>query len=124
MATVLVVDDDPLVLKMLALILKREGFSVLAAGGGLEAMLEWMSHRGEIDLLISDVEMPEIDGPTLASLLLAENPALAVLFLSGYPDSAQLNGCQRFELLLKPFSCSTLLTKVRQLAGNGLRTAQ
>jgi two-component system, cell cycle sensor histidine kinase and response regulator CckA len=124
MATVLVVDDDPLVLKMLALILRREGFTVLAAGDGIEAMLEWMSHRGEIDLLISDVQMPEIDGPTLASLLLAENPALAVLFISGYPDSAQLNGSQRFELLLKPFSCSTLLTKVRQLAGNGLRTAQ
>jgi CheY-like chemotaxis protein len=113
MATVLLVDDEPLVLHMVALILEKHGFTVLAADSGSEAIRLSRSHHGEIDLLFSDVVMPGMDGPTLAAELLAEQPALPVLFMSGGCDSLHLD--KPFRFVSKPFDLATLLITVRDL---------
>jgi two-component system cell cycle sensor histidine kinase/response regulator CckA len=124
--TALVVDDEPLVRRMVALVLEQDGISVLTAGSGADAIELSRSHHGEIDLLVSDVRMPQMDGCTLANQLQAENPDLPVLLISGYceNDAAERS---RFPLLPKPFSVTSLLQIVHGLlsqavgrtAGNG-----
>jgi len=114
MATVLVVDDEPLIRSMLSDVLRREGHSVFAAGGGVQALSLFQSHRREIDLLISDIVMPGMDGPALATKMQAESPGLPVLLMSGCYDSKRLD--KSFEFLPKPFSISDLLQRVRNLA--------
>jgi two-component system, cell cycle sensor histidine kinase and response regulator CckA len=113
MATVLVVDDEPLMCTMLAHFLKDEGFAVLTAACGSQAISLFRSHLGEIDLLISDIVMPGMDGPSLARELKSVNPDLAVLLMSGNCDSKQIDNT--FAFLPKPFSMRNLLTRVRSL---------
>jgi two-component system, cell cycle sensor histidine kinase and response regulator CckA len=119
--TVLVVDDEPLVRKMVALMLEGDGFSVLTAGDGPEAIDLSRSHRGGIDLLVSDVRMPEMDGRTLARELQAENPALPVLLMSGFCETEPEQQHRRFPILPKPFSLSSLLFVVRRLLNDRAR---
>ena len=83
MATILVVDDEPQVLLLIAGALEREGHQVLTAGGGAEAISIWKAWPGGIDLLLSDVDMPEIDGLTLVQALRAMSPELHVILMSG-----------------------------------------
>ena len=113
MPTVLVVDDEPMLREMVALMLENDGFSVLTAGSGPDAIDLSRSHRGEIDLLVSDVRMPMMDGCTLANHLQAENPALPVLLISGYCENEVRRS--RFPILPKPFSMKSLLGVVRDL---------
>jgi two-component system cell cycle sensor histidine kinase/response regulator CckA len=113
--TVLVVDDEPLVRKMVALMLEEDGFWVLTAGSGPDAIDLSRSHPGTIDILVSDIRMPVMDGCTLATELQAENPHLPVLLISGHCDSETAERRGRFPLLPKPFSMTSLLAKVRGL---------
>jgi two-component system cell cycle sensor histidine kinase/response regulator CckA len=96
-------------------VLKQEGFDVLTAENGHDAIHVSQSHRGKIDLLVSDVTMPGMDGPTLADELTAKDPNLPVLFISGYPE--RMSGRRRnpFRLLLKPFSASALMLEVNNM---------
>ena len=112
MPTVLVVDDERLICALLTSILEHEGFTVITAGSGAEALSAFRSHDGAIDLLISDVCIPGMDGPSLASELLALAPGMAVLFISGEEDFER---CRGFELLCKPFPLAVLVEKVRGL---------
>jgi two-component system cell cycle sensor histidine kinase/response regulator CckA len=121
--TVLVVDDEPLVRKMVALMLEQEGFSVLTAGNGPDAIHLSRSHEGAIDLLVSDVRMPLMDGCTLARELQALNPALPVLLISGHCESEMDEPRGRFPLLPKPFSMKSLLDQVSGLLNHTLRRA-
>ena len=111
--TVLVVDDEPMLREMVAQMLENDGFSVLTAGNGPDAIDLSRSHQGEIDLLVSDVRMPLMDGCTLANHLQAENPALPVLLMSGYCENETRRS--RFPMLPKPFSMKSLLGVVRDL---------
>ena len=124
MPTILVVDDEPLVLNMVAMMLEGDGSCILTAGGGAEAIDIWRSRRGDIDLLISDMRMPVMDGCSLANQLQAEDPDLPVLLISGYFES-EPTGCNgRFPLLPKPFSMPSLLNTVHTLLGQPVcRTA-
>jgi two-component system cell cycle sensor histidine kinase/response regulator CckA len=115
MTTILVVDDEPAIRSLLALVLEQRGFSVLTAECGREALSLSRAHRGEIDLLISDVTMPEMDGPTLAKNMVAETPALSVLLISGCCDSRQFEHCQPFSLLPKPLHLGSFLSAVQNL---------
>lgn len=117
MPTILVVDDEPGIRTLLAFALERQGFSVLTAGCGQEALSMSRAHRGEIDLLVSDVMMPEMDGPTLAKNLVAENPTLSVLLISGCCDSEQFENCRPFSLLPKPLYLASFLAAVQSLTG-------
>jgi hypothetical protein len=113
MATVLVVDDEPVIRSLVTEVLQGEGHLVFSAGCGTQALSLFRSHS-EIDLLISDIAMPEMDGPSLARRLRAERPGLPVLLMSGSCQNGQVNN--RFEFLSKPFSITELLTRVRRLA--------
>ena len=115
MATILVVEDEPAIRELIAMVLKRERFSVITADDASGALQMWRMHRDQIDLLISDVIMPGMDGPTLAKRLTAENPALAVLLISGWCDNAQFDLCRQFEFLPKPLDLSALIAAVQNL---------
>ena len=115
MATVLVVDDEPSVRRMIAAVLEQQGYFVLIADSGSHALSVSRAYHGEIDLLVSDVVMPLMDGPALARDLTRERPGLPVLLVSGYCDAAQIDRCRPFPLLPKPFCISSLVATVHSL---------
>ncbi|MBK8240018.1 MAG: response regulator [Deltaproteobacteria bacterium] len=116
--TLLVVEDDSQVRRVVAETLARQGYRVLTAQHGLDAIDVAGRHEGGIDLLITDVVMPKMGGPELAHELRSARPGLRVLFVSGYSEHAMIRegalGDQE-SLLEKPFSRDRLLERVRQL---------
>jgi two-component system, cell cycle sensor histidine kinase and response regulator CckA len=110
--TVLVVEDEPQLRTMLAEFLQQEGFTVLTADCGSQAISLFRSHP-EIALLISDILMPGMDGPSLAGALQSVNPNLPVLLMSGNCDPEQMDNT--FAFIPKPFSFLDLLGKVKAL---------
>lgn len=111
--TILAVDDEEMMRSLIASILRDNGFNVLTADCSTHAMSVFREHAGNIDLLITDVVMPGMDGPTLAAALRTVRPDLPVLLISGYCEPEHLAG--GFEFLSKPFSLSDMLSKVRAL---------
>jgi two-component system cell cycle sensor histidine kinase/response regulator CckA len=114
-STILVVDDEPVICKIIGLALEHEGFHVLSAENGPDAIRLSESHPGEIDLLLSDVTMPGMDGPTLARHLRAADPDLPVLFVSGYWEETPAPTDEPLPVLSKPFSLDLLLRLVRRM---------
>ena len=113
--TVLVVDDEPIVLSLARSILTRHGYHVLPAARGDEALL--LYRRGSIDLLLTDVVMPSMSGPELAHEIKKENSGLRCIFMSGYePDQIKSYGPNGVgcDYLRKPFTPEVLLRKVRE----------
>lgn len=115
MSTILVVDDEPVICKLIGLALEQEGFQVLRAENGFDAIGLSESHPGEIDLLVSDVTMPGMDGPTLAGKLREADPDLPVLFVSGQYEEAPPHEDKPRLVLAKPFSLDLLLRTVRRM---------
>jgi CheY-like chemotaxis protein len=116
--TVLVVEDEPLVRDLVARTLRRGGFTVLLADNGEGGLQVADSCEGAIDLLLTDVIMPRMSGPELATRLLTQRPDLRVLLVSGYAsESLDLRGALTAgaEFLQKPFTPSVLLARVRTL---------
>jgi len=116
--TVLLVEDEEGVRRAVHSTLERSGYHVLVAASGPEALEIARSHHGPIDLLISDVVMPHMNGRELAKALVAERPQIAVIFISGYPgDTLQSKGALAAEavFLPKPFTPLALSTKVREI---------
>ncbi len=118
--TVCVVDDDPGVLKLAVVILKREGYTVLSAKDP-QAAVALLATSGAVDLLLTDVVMPGMDGPTLFGEVRQTRPGLRVLYMSGYADEAVVRRgvfAPGTHFIPKPFVRETLLSKVREaLAG-------
>lgn len=115
MPRLLVVDDDPLVLKMLERILVNAGFQVLTAKNGLAAIRIVQSVQGDIDLLVSDVEMPEMGGTALAAAMRVSYPEVPILFISGNNHVLALPGQEPYLFLLKPFTHGALLRAIYRL---------
>jgi two-component system cell cycle sensor histidine kinase/response regulator CckA len=115
MSAILVVDDEPMVRALVAVALEQEGFAVLTAESGADALSLSRMHRGDIGLLITDVTMPEMDGPTLARKMELEDPGLPVLYISGQCDPAEVDLRHGSQFLAKPFSITTLIDQVRNL---------
>jgi two-component system cell cycle sensor histidine kinase/response regulator CckA len=113
--TILAVDDEPLVRTLVATVLEENGFDVLTADCGARAIAAFHESASEIDLLISDIVMPGMDGPSLAAQLLAERPELKVILMSGYCAPEQLD--HGYEFLPKPFSLPDMLARVRRMVG-------
>ncbi|MGQ0456946.1 MAG: response regulator [Hyphomicrobium sp.] len=112
---VLLVEDEVEVRQFAVRALTSKGYQVLEASDGVEA-LEVMSKHGDVDIVVSDVVMPEMDGPTLFKELRKRNPSMKVIFVSGYPNEAfreQLGG-EDFAFLPKPFSLPQLAAKVKE----------
>jgi PAS domain S-box-containing protein len=116
--TLLLVEDEAALRQLVVTMLDEEGYAVLQAGNGLDAIALAERHRGPIDLLITDVVMPRLSGPELAQQLRGLRPGLEVLFMSGYNDSRLISrGVEqaKVNLLTKPFTPDQLLSKVREL---------
>ena len=108
---VLLADDEPLVRDLVHVLLHSWGYRVLLACNGREAMEIAEEHKGPIDLLVSDVTMPAMDGPELAEKLKAKRPSLRVILLSGYSHSEiVLQGGWKF--IQKPFQVHELRAAV------------
>jgi DNA-binding NtrC family response regulator len=114
------VEDEDAVLKMAARVLRDHGYTVFEARGAREARVLCQEHRTAIDLLLTDVVMPEVSGPELAEELLNAMPGLRVLFMSGYPGGAlRLSRLPpATDFIEKPFAPSLLARKVSELLGN------
>ncbi len=84
--TVLLAEDEPLVLEVGELLLRELGYEVLTAGGGAEAIELSRRHEGPIDILMTDVVMPVVNGLKVAETLRVERPGIKVLFVSGYTE--------------------------------------
>ncbi len=110
-ATVLLVEDDDAIRRLVARLLHTSGFHVLSAGNGGEALLTCEAHTGPIDLLLTDVVMPRLNGRKLAERLAVLRPGLKVLYMSGYSDATMVIE-PGMHFLPKPFSASQLLAKV------------
>jgi PAS domain S-box-containing protein len=115
--TVLVVDDEEGLREVARRILTRGGYLVLVATGGAEALEIAASHPGPIDLLLTDVIMPQMQGPTVAKEVKKIKPNIKVLFMSGHAQSVleaeDVLGTE-FHLVEKPFDQRILLDHVRQ----------
>lgn len=110
-ATILVVDDEPQVRQLASRALEREGYRVIQATDGLEA-LGLFTNDARIDLLVTDVRMPHTDGIVLAAALRRRYPLIPVLFMSGYPRGTE-PAPEPF--LAKPFELHVLCDSVRRL---------
>src|SRR5438270_11352893 len=113
---VLVADDDAAVLALTSSILEAHGYRVLSALGGINALEQSRGREAEIALLLTDVVMPDLNGPHVAELLRAKNPGLRVLFMSGWePQVISHQGAFRhgYRTLCKPFSASGLIDAVQ-----------
>ena len=115
--TILLVEDEDGLRSLNARGLRSRGYSVIEASNGVEAMEALEEKDGAIDLVVSDVVMPEMDGPTLLREMRKRNPNLKIIFVSGYAEEAfdkSLPENEQFAFLPKPFALSALVEKVKE----------
>ena len=115
--TILIVEDEPILREMACDILKGSGYRLLEAATGREALELWRKRASEIDMVLTDMVMPDgVSGVDLAERLLADRPDLKILFTSGYSSTeinAELLSRSQARFLQKPFSNATLARAVR-----------
>jgi PAS domain S-box-containing protein len=113
--TVLLVEDDPSVLELVRDTLRHQGYQVIAASQGSDALRLAQAHAGRIDLLLADVVLPKMSGPALAARLVALRPGLKVVLMSGYPADAfsASREVANAAFLAKPFTIDELTRVVR-----------
>jgi CheY-like chemotaxis protein len=109
---ILVADDEELVRNLVAVIVRSDGYHVLIASDGVEALDLSRRYAGHIDLLISDIEMPRMTGVELANMLVRERPKIKVLLLSGYLNVEIPRG---WDFLRKPFAVDALRRAISSL---------
>ena len=116
--TILLVEDEPSVRRLTQRILEHGGYRVIAARSGREALALLESHTGRVDLLLTDVVMPEMNGKELSTQVKARVPGVKTLFMSGYTDDAiDRHGVLEpgVHFLAKPFVAATLTAKLREV---------
>jgi PAS domain S-box-containing protein len=124
--TILLVEDEESMRELACTLLENEGFTVLAASSGIDAINLAQRQDRNIDLLLTDVVMPGMSGPEVADRLKAEHPALKVLYMSGYTDDFMLqHGLlgEQVPLVEKPFTRESLLNNVRRILTDSARAA-
>src|SRR5665213_2226486 len=116
--TLLVAEDQPFFRKVLVKTLEKYGYKVLQAGNGAEAVQKALVHPGAIDLLLTDVMMPHINGKELADELKRKRPQIKVVFISGYSHEvlAQQGALDAgIHLIQKPFELDFLVGQIRKI---------
>jgi two-component system cell cycle sensor histidine kinase/response regulator CckA len=116
--TILLVEDEDTVRTFAARALGTRGYEVLQAESGEVALDVVRAHEGRIDLVVSDVVMPNMDGPTMAKELKGLLPGIPIIFVSGYAEDAfakNLDPDQEFHFLPKPFSLKQLAAAVKEV---------
>jgi two-component system, cell cycle sensor histidine kinase and response regulator CckA len=114
--TILLVEDEEGLRQLNARGLASRGYTVLEAANGVEAIEVLEKHGGKVDLVVSDVVMPEMDGPTLLRELRTRDPSLKIIFVSGYAEDAfqkHLPADGQFAFLAKPFTLKQLVNEVK-----------
>ncbi len=118
--TILLVEDEEGLRGLNARGLASRGYTVLQAANGVEAIEVIDDHSGKIDLVVSDVVMPEMDGPTLLRELRGRDPDVKIIFVSGYAEEAfakNLPEDEKFSFLAKPFTLKQLVAAVKETIG-------
>ncbi len=122
--TILIADDEEAIRTYIREILEPEGFHLVEAADGLEAMEQLNRLGAGIGLVLADVQMPRMDGLTLGNAMSESHPTIPVLYISGYPldfdtehSARPLRPCA---FLAKPFSPRLLLERVRECLPQGL----
>lgn len=117
--TILLVDDEPQVVTLVREMLIREGYTVLGASSGAEALDALKFHENRVDLLLTDIVMPELNGRDLADQIRKLRPGLKVLYMSGFMKETILKyygiSIAGIPFLQKPFTRETLSRKVREV---------
>jgi two-component system cell cycle sensor histidine kinase/response regulator CckA len=116
--TILLVEDEDMLRNLSRIVLRKQGYNVLEAPHGADALAICQSHQGAIDLLVTDVVMPVLNGRELADQLARLRPETKVLYVSGYTEDAVVRKgvlAGNVWLLHKPFTPSTLASKVREV---------
>ena len=123
--TILLVEDEAPVRMFAVRALRNKGYEVLEADCGEHALEVFEAHEGKIDLIVTDVMMPGINGPTLIETLQAEQVErmqdVQVMFISGYAEDAFAEG-REFHFLAKPFTLKQLAAKVKEVLSGGSST--
>jgi CheY-like chemotaxis protein len=120
--TILLVEDEAAVRALAKRVLMQQGYRVLEASDGAIALRVAAAHVGEIDLVLTDVAMPNLGGLGMVEELRELSPGLRVLFMSGYPKDEVFpgKGSGQPPYLQKPFTGETLSTEVRAALGYAL----
>ncbi|MES2176621.1 MAG: GAF domain-containing protein [Gemmatimonadota bacterium] len=119
--TVLLVEDEVTVRRSVRRMLERAGYTVVEARHGADALLVWREHEGKIDLVLTDLRMPELGGRELIAMLRAIRPDLPAIAMSGYPPEMGIGPVenwgedQRLHFLAKPFTTDALLSAVDRM---------
>lgn len=118
---ILFVEDEDPVRTFVSRALQNKGYKVLEADSGEAALEVLEKYHGHLDLLISDVVMPSMDGPTLAQKVMEVFPDIKIILISGYAEAGFHKGLarERFSFIPKPFSLQTLAEKVRTVLEEG-----
>ncbi len=119
-ASILLVEDEEAVRAFAARALTSRGYKVFEANSGIEALEVMKELGGTIDLVVSDVVMPELDGPSMLRELRKTRPDLKIIFISGYAEDAfrkNLPENEKFHFLPKPFSLKQLAVAVKETLG-------
>jgi CheY-like chemotaxis protein len=127
-ATILLVEDDPAVRQVLAHGLEQEGYRVCTAGNGREALERYKERGAEIDLVVTDLVMPEMGGIALGEALREYGASMPILYVSGYHQDLENHGSGNLPLsagfLLKPFSPQTLAAAIQRALTAHLKTGR
>jgi CheY-like chemotaxis protein len=115
--TILVVDDDPTVRRLTAAILKINGYNVIEANCGLQGLERFAEYQNTVELVISDIVMPNMTGTEMIARILALAPAMPVMLMTGWTMGSKVPAA--VPVLSKPFTPLLLLETIRAcLAGN------
>ena len=117
-ATILLAEDEAAVRALVKRVLMNAGYRVLAAADGVEAALLWRDHADEIDMIVTDVVMPQMGGRGLVNEISLIKPDLRVLFMSGYTADAIVHHnieTNAINFIEKPFSPAKLLEKIANI---------
>jgi CheY-like chemotaxis protein len=114
-SVILVADDEPLVRNLVTLLLQQDGYFVLSAADGHEGLELSRQYPGSIELVITDVQMPRLNGTDLCAHLLEERPGIKVLVMSGAEMAEIVSQNVHLPFLPKPFDGQTLKARVRAI---------
>jgi len=109
----LIVDDEPIVRRYISAVLRMSGFEVLEAAGAAQALVAFQASGSDVDLVITDIQMPEMNGCDLAQMLLATHPNLPILLISGSHAASPAS----LPFLQKPFTSASLLGALQAMLG-------